>query len=105
MIPRDLSFGRNRAGRCPYFGPTSATGDCDAPQVRPHLRIFFAHDSVRERRLCSGGQVLVPTRTHPPTNRRAILQSAIVLIVTALTVTHAAAQFLSADNLHAWCKS
>jgi len=48
---------------------------------------------------------LVPTRTHPPTNRRAILQSAIVLIVTSLTVTHAAAQFLSADNLHAWCKS
>jgi hypothetical protein len=52
--------------------------------------------------------VLVPTGNHPPTNRlrrRAILRSATVSILTALTVTQAAAQFLSADNLHAWCKN
>ena len=37
--------------------------------------------------------------------RWAVVQSAIVSIFTALTVTHAAAQFLSADDLHSWCKS
>ena len=33
------------------------------------------------------------------------LQSALVAILTALTITHAAAQFRSADDLHALCKS
>jgi hypothetical protein len=47
-------------------------------------------------------------RTRNPTNRRrrrTLLQLAIASVLTALTVTQAAAQFLSADNLHAWCKS
>jgi hypothetical protein len=37
--------------------------------------------------------------------RLAILQSASVSILTALTMTHAAAQFLSGGDLHAWCQS
>jgi hypothetical protein len=54
--------------------------------------------------------VLVLTRNQPPRDRpkrRAVLQSAIVAILTALTVTYAAAaaEFLSADDLHSWCKS
>ena len=51
---------------------------------------------------------MVQTGNHPPTShlrRRAVIQSAIISILTALTVTQAAAQFLSADNLHAWCKN
>jgi hypothetical protein len=37
--------------------------------------------------------------------RRAVVQSAIVSILTALTMTQAAAQFLRAGDLHAWCQS
>jgi hypothetical protein len=37
--------------------------------------------------------------------RRAVLQSAILPILTALTMTQAAAQFLRAGDLHAWCQS
>ena len=33
------------------------------------------------------------------------LQSALVAMLAALTMSHAAAQFRSADDLHAWCKS
>jgi hypothetical protein len=33
------------------------------------------------------------------------LQSVLVTILTVLTITNAAAQFRSADDLHAWCKS
>ncbi len=52
--------------------------------------------------------VLVLTRNHPPGDRprhRAVVRSAIIAMLAALTVTHAAAQFLSADDLHSWCKS
>jgi hypothetical protein len=37
--------------------------------------------------------------------RRAVVQSAIVSVLTALTMTQAAAQFLRAGDLHAWCQS
>jgi hypothetical protein len=33
------------------------------------------------------------------------LQSVLVAMLTTLTVTHAAAQFLRADDLHTWCQS
>jgi hypothetical protein len=47
---------------------------------------------------------LVPSGKHQARARRAVVQSAIVAVLTTLTMTHAAAQFLSADDLHAWCK-
>src|SRR4051794_824619 len=51
--------------------------------------------------------VFIRTRNQLAANRspRAAIQLAIVSILSALSVTPAAAQFLSADNLHAWCKS
>ena len=50
--------------------------------------------------------VLVLTRSRPRSLRhRAVVQSAIVAILAALTMTHAAAQFRSADDLHTWCNS
>jgi hypothetical protein len=37
--------------------------------------------------------------------RRTVVRSAVVLILTALTMTQAAAQFLSGGDLHSWCQS
>ena len=53
--------------------------------------------------------VLILTGNHAPRDRlkrRALFQSAVVAMLTALLATPAvAAQFLSADDLHAWCQN
>jgi hypothetical protein len=82
---------RHKSGRiCAYFSCTTALENAGC-------------DSAQEARM-----VLVLTRNQPPSDRpkrRAVLQSAIVAILAALTMTHAAAQFRSADDLHTWCSS